>query len=161
MSEEKKPSLFRKKSEEYINSPEKLDHYLHVTNPGVWALLLAVFILLVGFCVWGATGKLETHATVAVQAENGRCVAYIPENILNTMVKIGKITVEEEEYSLDFASPEPMTVTDSTNIYLRLAGELNLGDVVYQVPLEGTLADGMYHCTVTTETISPMELLLN
>ena len=85
-------------------------------------------------------------------------MAYIPENILDTMVKIGKITVEEEECSLDFSSPEPMTVTDSTNIYLRLAGGLNLGDVVYQVPLEGTVADGMYPCTVTTETISPMKL---
>ena len=161
MAEEKEHSIFRKKSTDYIDSPEKLDHYLHVTNPGVWALLLAVFFLLVGFCVWGATGKLETHATVAVQSENGRCVAYIPENILNTMVKIGKITVEGEECSLDFSNPEPMTITDSTNIYVRLAGGLNLGDVVYQVPLEEIVADGMYHCTVTTETISPMALLLN
>ena len=43
MAEEREHSIFRKKSTEYIDSPEKLDHYLHVTTPGVWALLLAVF----------------------------------------------------------------------------------------------------------------------
>ncbi len=161
MAEERDHSIFRKKSTEYIDSPEKLDHYLHVTNPGIWALLLAVFFLLVGFCIWGVMGKLETHATVAVQAENGKCVAYIPESALDTLVKSGVLTLEGKEYSLDFESPEPMAITESTNIYVRLAGGFNLGDIVYQVPLEGSVADGMYHCTVTTETISPMSLLLN
>ena len=46
--------VFRKKSIERISSPEQLDAYIRVTTPGVWLLLTAIAILLVGVCVWGA-----------------------------------------------------------------------------------------------------------
>lgn len=34
--------MFRKEALERISSPEQLTDYLHVTNPGVWAVLVAV-----------------------------------------------------------------------------------------------------------------------
>ena len=58
MAEEREHSIFRKKSTEYIDSPEKLDHYLHVTTPGVWALLLAVF-----FC-WSVFASGERQGSL-------------------------------------------------------------------------------------------------
>ncbi len=162
--EEKRQSLFRKKSQEYIDSPEKLDNYLHVTSPGVWALLLAVIVLLIGSCVWGMTGRLETHITVAVIAEDGKCSAYVPESAIDAVVKFRDITVEDEKLTLEPDALEPIAVTDSTNIYVRLAGNLNVGDIVYQIPIAEEmedLDDGIYSGTVTTETISPAALLLN
>lgn len=164
MEEEKKVSIFRKKSQEYIDSPEKLDNYLHVTSPGVWALLLAVIILLIGSCVWGVMGRLETHITVAVIAEDGKCSAYVPESAIDAVVKFRDITVENEKLTLEPDALEPIAVTDSTNIYVRLAGNLNVGDIVYEIPIaeeQENLDDGIYSGTVTTETISPAALLLN
>ena len=40
--------LFREKSIKRISSPEQLNDYLHVTNPGIWALLICVIVLLAG-----------------------------------------------------------------------------------------------------------------
>ena len=56
---------------------------------------------------------------------------------------------------------EPVAVTDSTNIYVREAGDLDVGDIVYEIPIKEELSDGIYSATVVTETISPVSLLLN
>ncbi len=161
MAEEKKPSLFRKKSEEYINSPEKLDHYLHVTTPGVWALLLSVIVFLVGVCIWGATAKLETSVYVAVVSENGESAAYVPESAVDAVVKNRTATINGETVTLEPATLNPVSVTESTNIYVRKAGNLSVGDIVYEIPIEEELADGVYSAKIITDTVSPLSLLLN
>ena len=161
MSEEKGTSLFRKKSEEYIDSPEKLDRYLHVTNPGVWALLLAVLVLFIGFATWSVVARLETHVSVAVVSENGECTAYVPAEALDAVVKARTVILGDEDYVLSPESPKPETVTDSMNIYIRLAADLEIGDVVYEIPMDGDLKNGVYSGEVVTETVSPMSLLLN
>lgn len=153
--------MFRKKSEEYIDSPEKLDYYMRVTNPGVWALLLAVLILLIGFVVWGVLGKLETSVSVAIVAKDGVCAAYVPESAVNAVVQSRSVSLDGQEYTLDPNGLEPIAVTDSTNVYVRQAGGLHVGDIVYEIPMEAELKDGVYSGTVITETISPMSLLLN
>ena len=44
--------LFRKSSIDRVSSPEQLNDYIKVTNPGVWLVLAAVIVLLMGACVW-------------------------------------------------------------------------------------------------------------
>ena len=39
-------SIFRKKSLERVQSPEQLNDYIKVANPGVWLVLIAVIIFL-------------------------------------------------------------------------------------------------------------------
>ena len=129
MSEEKK-SLFRKKSEEYIDSPEKLDYYLHVTTPGVWALLAAVIVLLIGALAWSFMGRLDTHVTVAVVSEDGKCAAYVTEDAINAVVQNKTAAIDGQKITLEPSSLEPIVITDSTNVYIRLAGGLNVGDIV-------------------------------
>ena len=40
--------LFRKKSLDKVSSPEQLNDYIRVSNPGVWIALTAVIVLLFG-----------------------------------------------------------------------------------------------------------------
>lgn len=70
MSEE----IFRKKSLDKIKSPENLNDYLRVSNPGVWLLLAAVIALLAGAVIWGVYGRIDTAVTVQVTVENGNAV---------------------------------------------------------------------------------------
>ena len=52
--------LFRKKSVDKVSSPEQLNEYIRVANPGVWMVLAAIVILLAGVVVWGFIGHLDT-----------------------------------------------------------------------------------------------------
>ena len=45
--------IFRKKNIERVSSPEQLNDYVRVSNPGVWMVLTAVIVLLFGICAWG------------------------------------------------------------------------------------------------------------
>ncbi len=161
MSDENRPSIFRKKSEEYIDSPEKLDHYLHVTSPGVWALLLAVIVLLIGVLAWSIMGRLETKTTVAIVSENGQTLVYVPQDEVESVVNYRKAQLDGQELNLDPTSPEAEEITESTNLYIRAAGKLNVGDIVYKIPVEESVKEGVYSGTVTKEIISPISLLLN
>lgn len=51
--------LFRKKTIERINSPEKLDDFLQVARPKVWIIMSAIIILIIGAAVWAAFGVVE------------------------------------------------------------------------------------------------------
>ena len=52
--------LFRQKSLERISSPEQMNDYIRVTNPGVWMVLGTIVALLAGVIIWAAAGRLET-----------------------------------------------------------------------------------------------------
>ncbi len=56
-------SVYREKSLDRISSPEKLDDYIKVSNPSVWVIILALFILIGGFLYWGFFGSLPTTVT--------------------------------------------------------------------------------------------------
>ena len=75
MERTEKTSIFRKATVEKVSSPERLSDYLRVTNPGVWAVLAAVMLLLIGLLVWACVGTLETTADAKVVVENH--VAYV------------------------------------------------------------------------------------
>ena len=56
-------NVFRKEAIEMISSPEQLTDYLRVTNPGIWAVLIAVVLLLGGMLAWSCIGTLEASST--------------------------------------------------------------------------------------------------
>ena len=59
--------VFRQKSMDRISSPEQLEDYMRVTNPGVWMVLAAVIVLLAGILAASVFGRLET--TLSARAE--------------------------------------------------------------------------------------------
>ena len=63
--------LYRKGSLEQIQSPEQLNEYLRVTNPGVWVLLTAVILLLVGLLIWGSFTYIDSVAYGSAEVLDG------------------------------------------------------------------------------------------
>ena len=50
--------LFRKKSVDKVSSPEQLNEYIRVANPGVWMVLAAIVILLANDgCGYASDGR--------------------------------------------------------------------------------------------------------
>ena len=138
MMTEKQTTLFRKKTLDRISSPEQLTDYLRVTNPGIWAILAAVLLLLVGMLAWSAAGTLETttDARVIVRDHTALVAASGTEEIVSGM-------------TLRVASQSYVIASTSEDEYGRAVGVA-----------EVTLPDGDYDGSVVTEQIRPIDFLL-
>lgn len=81
--------LFRQKSLDHISSPEELHDYMRVTNPRLWAVLIAIVLLLGGFLVYAATTRMESTETVTFRVSEGYIYhGSIPENRMD-VIKVG------------------------------------------------------------------------
>ena len=158
---ENKNKLFREKNLEQIESPESLNDYLQVTSPGIWIILATIVVFLAGACIWGTFGHSDSAVKTAVIADGEETVCLVPEKALESVVKDRTVKIDKVEYELAPETLEPMIISEDTNIYWILAGNLKIGDIVYQVPVSEKLDEGVYSGTIVTERLSPMSLLLN
>ena len=55
---DKAASPFRQESLDRAKSPEQLDDYIRVSNPGVWMVLGAVLLLWLAGVIWACCGRL-------------------------------------------------------------------------------------------------------
>ena len=153
--------IFRKKVVDSIESPEEMHDYLQVTSSGIWLFLGAVTLLLIGVIIWGIFGRINTSVQVAVVAQEGECVCVVPYDKLTDVLKAGSVTMEYETLTLTRDVGEAVTVGESTDVQLRIAGEYEIGDIVVPILVEGAPEDGVYTGTVVTESLQPISLLLN
>ena len=139
--------LFRKKTVERISSPEQLQDYMRVTNPGIWMVLAAVIVLLAGLLVSSALVKVET-----------------------TIPAKGEVGATGLEIALELPKSEGAAVREGMTV--RLAGEKGRVDYVYEdggaLRITASLDDdaqalpaGVYDVQIVTETLSPISFLLN
>ena len=131
-------SVFRKKALDRIAAPDQLTDYLRVTNPGVWALLTAVILLLAGIFAWSMVGMLETtaDAVVIVEGETASIAAAGQEKI-------------EEGMPLRIAGEEYKIVSVRADEYGRTVGYAQVD-----------LPDGTYEGKVVTQKIHPIAFLM-
>lgn len=169
-NKQQKAGLFREKSLEAIESPEKLNDYLHVTSAGVWLVLAATVILLVGFVLWGIFGSIKTTAKLAVSAEDGNAVCYVTVEAGFGGFEDGKIIPAIDEITLEDGrvlyikegtESDIIEIDNETSTAIRKAGDFKIGDSVLQFEIDGKLEDGVYSATIVTEDIKPISLLLN
>ena len=135
---EHEQTVFRQKTIDRISSPEQLSDYLCVTNPGIWALLLAVLLLLGALFAWASVGTLETTAQARVLVENHTA----------RIVMIGAETLRDG-MPLRIASEEYVIVSTGADEYGRSFGIA-----------EVSLPDGDYDGTVVLEQTRPISFLL-
>lgn len=57
-------SVFNFESEDRVESPERLNEYIRVANPGVWVLVSALVLVLVAFVAWGFIGRIPETVTL-------------------------------------------------------------------------------------------------
>ena len=153
--------LFRKKSVDRVSSPEQLNEYIRVANPGVWMVLAAIVILLVGVVVWGFIGHLDTTLNTAVVCENGEAVIYVKEADVEK-VEVGMtVRVGENEYAISEIPTEPVRVDGTMSEYAVHASGLTVGEWVYAVKVNGDIADGVHKAEIVIESISPISFILN
>ena len=159
--QEQKVKLFREKSLEAVESPESLNDYLKVTSPGIWMVMAAVILILIGGIIWSIFGRIDTTVKIAVSATAEGTVCYVPFDEMEGVMQAGSVSVDGKEWSIQMDGQATMvTVTEEMNPFLRMAGELQGGDVAVQTALEDGLAEGIYSGSVVTESLHPIKLLI-
>ena len=130
-------SLFRKKSLDKIKSPEQLNDYVRTANPGVWLILCAVIVLLVGFCVWGIFGHIKTTVPAQITVDGGKIICTVDGDI--DKIKAG-MTVE---------------VGNSNGVVKFVDTENG------KVKIDISLSNGVYEGKIITEDIAPLSFVFN
>lgn len=154
--------IFREKSLKKISSPESLNDYVKVSNPGVWVLLVAVITLLIGLFAWGVFGKIDSSISTIGVVKNGNLDVYIKEDDLKSVNDNSFVEIEENEFPIvPFGNIDPLIIDyDFSDSYLHIAN-MEKGEWVYKLNCKTTLPDGVYKVNVITERIKPISLLFD
>lgn len=153
--------LFRKKSIDKVSSPEQLNDYIRVSNPSVFMVLAVVIVFLVGVCVWGIFGHLDTVIRTVGECNNGVVTCYIKESDI-PVVQVGmEIIVGGKRGTVTDVEPLPMEVTADMDSYLLHLGGFAEGEWIYAIKAQVPTDDGIYEAQMTAESVSPMSFVWN
>lgn len=153
--------LFRKASIDRVSSPEQLNDYVRVSNPGVWMILAAIIALLIGVCVWGIFGHLDTKIATAGTCGNGVFTCYVTEENAAKIKSGMTVNVDGNALSVSEISDKPVAVGADMDSYLLYLGGFSEGEWLYKVTANTALPDGTYKAEIVTESVSPMSFVLN
>lgn len=159
--------LFRGKSMEKVNSPEQLNDYIRVSNPSVWMLLSAVIVLLVGVCVWGIFGHLDTTVDTVGVCLDGTVTCYINEADISDISEGTVATVGEREVTVSEVAAFPVTFGSlliDSNSTTPVPSGTGYGpeDMVYAVTIDAPdMADGLCEVSVILRRETPMSFVMN
>lgn len=153
--------LYRKSQQDKLTSPEDLNNYIKVTNPGVWIILSTIIAFLLGVCVWGFFGKLETKLSVACIATDRVTTCYVKESKIASVATKQKVYVDDKECQVTSISKEPIAVTEDFSDYALHVGELTEGEWVYEVIIDTTLDSGVYKAQIVVNSVNPFYFIFN
>lgn len=154
-------NLFRKKSMDRISSPEQLNAYIRVATPSVWLVLLAIVVLLMGVCVWGVFGHMDTTVSLAAVSQDGVLTAYAHEADAGKISQGDTAIVGDAECVVLSVSREPVCVDASFTDYMRYVGGLQEGEWVYAVTVDAACVEGIHTVQIVVDSISPISFVLN
>lgn len=158
--------LFRKKSIERIKSPESLNDYIRVTTPGVWMVLSAIILLLVGVCIWGIFGRLDTRVETVVINTGEVMYALVEDKYADRLETENTITVGEHSFKAELLPNEPFEITPADSSYiLHLMNKeegcwvhiLLLTEEESSTPLE----TGTFLGSIVVDSVSPLSFIIN
>ena len=135
-------SLFRKESVESIQSPERLNDYMRVTNPTVWIVLIAVILLLAGMLIWSCYATIDSVIRGTAIVDEGTMIVVFTDTQVASSVEEG------------------MTVTagDSSSVISSL-GRLEDGTIFALADTD--LPNGSYEARVQFRRTQVIRLLFN
>ncbi|MBR5804665.1 MAG: hypothetical protein IKY03_00870 [Clostridia bacterium] len=156
---EQKKSIFREKAITRVTSPEQLNEYIRVATPGIWFILVAILLALVGMFAWIFFGKVDATLTTAGIAENGVLTCYVPEGNRSEVNPGDPVTVNGKTYHIEEIGASPVSITEDFPEYGLHVGSLSIGQWVYHATLKTDIPDGVYQAVITTESIRPSSFL--
>lgn len=156
-----KESVFRKQSIDSVASPEQLSDYIRSATPSVWFIMLAVIFLLIGVCIWGFFGRLETGVSAVAVCRGGTLTMLLPERYIGRVDTGMAMVVDEKEYTITTVTGSLVRSDDSYDeLAMRNAG-IKEGDPGMTATANAPLPDGVYSAYVTLGSVAPVSFIIN
>ena len=121
-------TVFRDKSIERLSSPDQLNDYVKLSDPGIWFILAAILIILTGACIFGAVGHIDSTVPGVGIVRDGRMVCLVKKEYGDRFKKGMKAKIDGGEYNVSLRSDKPVTVWDSTDSYALYVGNMQPGE---------------------------------
>ncbi len=136
--------IFRKKSLDKVKSPENLDDYIQVANPGVWLIMVSIIVLLIGACIWGMFGHIDSIIETVVKVDDQNIICSISEEDISS-VMVG-MTVKVGDTELKISSIDRRDMSTEYNCILKS---------------EQSMEKGFYSGKIIIKSIKPFSLIFN
>lgn len=159
---DEKKQLFRQSSLDRISSPDDLNDYVRVANPGVWMIMGAVIVFLIGLCVWAFVGEMTTSVGTVGVSENGKTVFYVSEERIQEIGPGMRIVCDDEtEFTVASVSDEPAAASSVLSEYALHLGGFEEGDWVCAVNADGAAEEGAFRANIILTSVKPISFILN
>lgn len=152
-------TVFRDKAIERISSPDLLNDYVRLSDPGVWFVLAAITALLTGACIFGVFGHIDSTVPGVGIAKNRKMVCLVKKEYKDRFSDDMEAKIDGARYGVSPRSDRPVTVWDTTDAYALYVGNMQPGEWVFELDVDGSFSDGTYDMQVITEQISPLSFL--
>lgn len=155
-----KKQLFRQESLEKIESPEKMDSFVRVVNPGVWVVLAAALIAIAGVIIWGFFGTIKSKTEVYFRAdERGKAIVYVTEDVAKNLKRGDEIQIEGISGKITRVSAEAVQAEDYTDGYVVHLNGME-GAWVHELRTNITVDMGVHKAEIIKKIITPIELIV-
>ena len=151
--------IFREKSLKKVQSPEDLNDYVRVANPGIWLLVIAVLLLLAGALCWGFWGHIESSLEVSAIASGSTATCYVPVYDLGSVSVGMPVRLEDTEGEItEIGTPQfPQDMPETEELDFYWAGiDMRYAPVTVRIDVP----EGIYTARIITESIRPISLIL-
>lgn len=136
-------TIFREKSIAKVKSPDNLNEYIQVSNPGVWTLLAAIIFLLIGFCIWGVFGHVQTVVNTDAVCQSEVVTCYLTDKDAKVVRPGMAVEINGQRCSV-------------SEVNARAEGQSTC-----TIKTSKPLPDGIYEVRILVEDLRPVSFLLN
>ena len=160
-----KKGLFREEALKKASSPEELNEYIKVTNPGVWITLVAVIVIIIGGCIWGIFGRIEETVEAIVVSDGTQTFCYVDEyNWLPGKIENDSFfELDGVVYNITSVPKKSKKITE----YPLLCEKSGLDEVFpedeyYELKIDKVIPkDAICDVNVVVESIKPLSFVFN
>lgn len=156
-----KEEIFRKESLDKMESPDDLDRYVKVTTPKVWILLLAIVVILIGGCVWGFFGKMNTVVKGYCFSKGGVQECYINESDAERINTGDQVKIADTFGTVTEVTLLPQKSIDVAREHNYFVSEDESKIDVREFSAKTDIPDGEYYMEVIVESKAPFSFVFN
>ena len=154
-------SIFREQNLKRVSTPDTLDDYIRIASPGVWMVLIAIILLLVGPIFWGVFGTVNVDASGLLVVENNKATLWLEEQDALRLTSGAEVQAADTKGLVTGIGGTPQAISEVLDTP-NAEGDAQVsteGVWVRPFPVSIDLPSGEYPATAIVQTFSPLELI--